>query len=287
MNLVVEASDRRTAMPPIISPAPLGLPESCPITSTALVAVIDPRIAPLPPDESRHMLGLLLDLLIDKKAVKGWVGEKLTAANLWIHLDEKVYHRLHDIIIPTNNGTTQIDHVVLSVYGIFVVETKNFKGWIFGKPNESNWCQSLPGGKKNRFQNPLHQNYRHIQCLAEFLKLDPKVFHSVVFFIGECQFKTAMPPNVMSAGMCTYIRSFSAPVFSPVELGEIERKLTYTKLNSGLTKRDHLASLEQRHNSTTTCPKCGGQLVERTAKASGKTFMGCSNFPKCRLTVCS
>lgn len=136
-----------------------------------------------------HMLDLLLDLLIDKKAVKGWVGEKLAAANFWLHLDEKVYRRLHDVIIPTSNGTTQIDHVILSVFGIFVVETKNFRGWIFGDPKESQWCQSLPGGKKRRFQSPLHQNYRHIQCLGEFLKLDPKVFQSVVFFIGECELK--------------------------------------------------------------------------------------------------
>jgi restriction system protein len=203
---------------------------------------------------------------------------------MWLHLDEKVYRRLRDVVIPTSNGTTQIDHVVLSVYGIFVVETKNFQGWIFGNPKESNWCQSLPGGKKSRFQNPLHQNFRHIQCLAEFLKLDPKVFHSVVHFIGECKLKTPMPPNVMTSGMSTYIKSFTTDLFGRLELMEIERELTDAKLKSGLTKQDHLASLEQRHRSTTTCPKCGGQLVQRTAKASGKTFLSCSNFPKCRHT---
>src|SRR5436309_1678131 len=100
---------------------------------------IGPCIAHLAREKSRHMLDIILDLLIDKKAAKGWVGEKLAAANLWLHLDEKVYHRVHDLIIPTSNGTTQIDHVVISVFGIFVVETKNFQGWIFGNPKESNW----------------------------------------------------------------------------------------------------------------------------------------------------
>jgi hypothetical protein len=46
---------------------------------------------------------------MDKKAVKGWFGEKLTAAGLWLHLDQKISHRVHDIILSTSNGTTQID----------------------------------------------------------------------------------------------------------------------------------------------------------------------------------
>jgi hypothetical protein len=229
------------------------------------------------------MLELLLDLLIDKKAVKGWVGEKLTAAGMWLRLDENIYHRVHDVIIPTSNGTTQIDHIVLSVYGIFVVETKNYQGWIFGGEKNGTWCQSLYG-KNSRFQNPLHQNYRHTQGLAEFLKLDPKLFHSIVFFIGECEFKTPMPENVLNGGLSTYIKKFNTPLFSPPEVLEIERTLIAAKVN-GLTKQVHVASLEQRHQSTTTCPKCGGQLVQRIAKASGKSFLGCSNFPKCRHTV--
>jgi len=115
--------------------------------------------------------------------IKGWFGEKLTTFGMWLRLDETVYRRIDDLIIPSKNGTTQIDHVLVSVFGIFVIETKNMQGWIFGGEKDTTWCQSVYG-HKNRFQNPLRQNYRHIECLADFLKLDRHHFHSVVFFVG-------------------------------------------------------------------------------------------------------
>lgn len=63
------------------------------------------------------------------QSLKGWVGEKLTTFGMWLRLDETVYRRIDDIILPTRNGTTQIDHVLVSVFGIFVIETKNMQGW--------------------------------------------------------------------------------------------------------------------------------------------------------------
>ena len=65
-------------------------------------------------------------------AFKGWLGEKAAQAGMWLRLDGRIYRRAHNLIIPSGGGTTQIDHVIVSVHGIFVVETKNMKGWIFG-----------------------------------------------------------------------------------------------------------------------------------------------------------
>lgn len=230
------------------------------------------------------MLGFILKALFDPNSAKGSVGEKLTTAGMWLFLDKKVYRRIDDLIIPSANGTTQIDHVLVSTFGIFVIETKNIQGWIFGNQNDSTWCQSLYG-RKNRFQNPLRQNYRHVQCLAEFLGLDQKLFHSVVFFIGECEFKTPVPSNVLASGLSSYICGFRSQILTAAKVDDVERRLREFKASSGLTKSDHLASLERRHSSSTICPKCGGQLVQRTAKRSGKSFLGCSNFPKCRHTI--
>jgi hypothetical protein len=216
--------------------------------------------------------------------LKGWFGEKLTTFGMWLRLDESVYRRIDDIILPSKSGTTQIDHVLVSIFGIFVVETKNMQGWIFGGEQDSTWCQSIYG-HKNRFQNPLRQNYRHTECLAEFLKLERQCFHSVVFFIGECELKTALPPNVLCSGLGRYIKSFDATILTYLQVTEIERKLREVKAMSGLTKSDHLASLNRRHSATDVCPQCGGRMVTRTVKSSGKQFLGCNNFPKCRHTV--
>lgn len=217
--------------------------------------------------------------------IKGWFGEAQGALAKGLLLDKDIYTTLNNITIPTSNGTTQIDHVVVSKYGIFVIETKNMKGWIFGDENSRQWTQSI-FGRKFRFQNPLHQNYRHVRGLAEFLKLDDGCFHSLVMFWGDAEFKSRMPPNVLTSGYTSYIKSKQKVVFSDDEVS----KVTWA-LRSGMlpqtreTRTAHVEALKARHSSTTTCPKCSGALVLRRTKSgsnAGRQFYGCSNFPSCR-----
>ena len=107
-----------------------------------------------------------------KSLVKGFLGELAVTTAKKLFLDAETYFDINNITIPTSNGTTQIDHVIVSRYGIFVVETKNMDGWIFGSESQAEWTQSLPGGRKFKFQNPLRQNYRHTKALSEFLGVD-------------------------------------------------------------------------------------------------------------------
>ena len=123
---------------------------------------------------------------------KGQRGEKLVAGRLRKGLPEE-YLILNDIYLPLPDGTTtQIDHVVVSQYGVFVVETKTYSGWIFGDEKSKEWTQSIYR-KKSRFQNPIRQNYRHICALSDSLGIDKSYFHGVVAFTGDCTFKTDMP----------------------------------------------------------------------------------------------
>ena len=216
---------------------------------------------------------------------KGWLGEKGAQVGMWLWLDAKIYLRLHDIIIPSGVGTTQIDHVIVSVHGIFVVETKNMKGWIFGDERSSQWTQSV-FGRKSRFQNPIHQNYRHMKALAEFLNISDHVMRPLVFFFGDCEIKTPMPPNVLTHGLCTYIKSFHDEVLTPCQVGEIFSRLSAAKAAPAASHSLHVAGLCERHGSD-HCPKCGGALVLRTARKGANTggqFFGCSAFPRCRYT---
>ncbi len=78
---------------------------------------------------------------------------------------------------------------------------KNIDGWIFGDKNSKSWTQVLYG-KKYKFQNPLHQNYRHTKAISEYLDLDHNKVYSVIFFIGEnTKLKTDLPSNVMTHGL--------------------------------------------------------------------------------------
>ncbi len=216
--------------------------------------------------------------------IKGWIGEKVTTLGMWAMLDKKVYRRIDNVIVNTPNGTTQIDHVLVSVYGIFVIETKNIKGWIFGAADSDKWTQSI-FGKKSQFQNPVKQNYRHTKSLAEYLKLNHNLFRPVVFFIGDCEFKTEMPSNVLSSGLIPYMKGFKQTLISPQQVAQIEAALTKLKQDKSLNRRAHLDSLRERHESTTICPRCGGSLVQRVSKTgafAGKSFLGCTNYPKCK-----
>ena len=93
------------------------------------------------------MDGILVNTIYLKKTgmnlFRGWIGEKKTTFYLWLSLRNKSYHKFHNIILPSKNGTTQIDHLIISVFGLFIVETKNKKGWIFGSEKEPVWTQSI------------------------------------------------------------------------------------------------------------------------------------------------
>ena len=205
--------------------------------------------------------------------IKGWLGEKYTALGLFFGLDNKIYSRFHDVVVPAKNGTTQIDHIIVSRC-LFVVETKNYSGWIFGDEKQSQWTQVFHK-KKIRFQNPILQNYRHQKCLAEYLDLEISKIHPIVFFIGDSVFKTDMPKKVMDKGLVSYIRSFKNLVISEEENLDISAKVGGLEKDATLNHKVHMQSLKARHESTTVCPKCGSKLVERIAKKSvdvGKHF---------------
>jgi len=112
-------------------------------------------------------------------------------------LNKEEYHLVNNITIPTKEGTTQIDHILFTKHGIFVIETKNYKGWIFGKEDDYKWTQVLFKNKYT-FQNPIRQNENHIKHLKKELHyLKKEVFFNIIVFTGESEFKRKMPENVM------------------------------------------------------------------------------------------
>lgn len=164
---------------------------------------------------------LILTAVLKSPWFKGKWGEFQIALLFKLFLPKDRYTILHNITLPTEDGTTQIDHIVVSRYGIFVVETKNLKGWIFGGERQDTWTQKI-FKVSHKFQNPLRQNYKHTQTLGSLLGFDSAVIHSVVVFIGDSTFKTPMPPNVTYARGCTdYIKSKKITVLSQEQVTRI------------------------------------------------------------------
>jgi predicted RNA-binding Zn-ribbon protein involved in translation (DUF1610 family) len=232
---------------------------------------------------------------------KGMVGEGVLNFVINIALDKKKYQLLKNITLSTEDGTTQIDHIIVSQYGVFVIETKNYKGWIFGSEHSKTWTQSIYR-KKNTFQNPLHQNYKHVKTLQKLLNLDDDKIFSVVMFVGEATFKTDMPSNVVyPLGLLKFIKSHQTVLFTSREMWRLVEEIEDAQLVKGFkTNREHVQSLKAKIDSTPKktrvtrefkndlyCPKCGNELIVRTAKRGkniGGRFYGCNSYPRCKYT---
>jgi restriction system protein len=228
--------------------------------------------------------------LIQSAWFKGVMGEFIVNVLARFQLDQNVYHLLKNVTLRTEDGgTTQIDHIIVSVYGVFVVETKNIRGWVFGKPQQRMWIQQIYK-HRNKFQNPLHQNYKHVKTLQALLYLADEQVHSVVVFVGKSEFKTPQPPNVTHGiGYIRYIKSKSELLLTPKEKQQIIAAIENGRLSASYsTHREHVQHVKEiiaQKETLNLCPKCGNEMVLRETKIGdnkGKQFWGCSNFPRCR-----
>jgi hypothetical protein len=196
--------------------------------------------------------------------IKGHVGEWLVRKCLENALPAEDYRCLHDVTLPGPSGSTQIDHVVVSRYGIFVIETKHMSGWIFGSARDAQWTQTFHR-RKLRFQNPLRQNFAHVKALAALLGLDDAHFHSVVVFTGTAEFKTPMPSEVAGlGGLASSIRSVCTPLIADARLPGLVATIEAVRLAPGReTRAAHVASLRSRHGEELTALGVLGQLWSR------------------------
>ncbi|AEB30149.1 NERD domain-containing protein [Carnobacterium sp. 17-4] len=107
---------------------------------------------------------------------------------------------LTNLYIPKEDGsTTEIDLVMFTNFGIFVIESKNYSGWIFGDEKYRNWTQTFPNKKKFKFFNPIWQNKGHVKALKEVLDItDESLMQSYIIFSNNCELKkiTVTSPNV-------------------------------------------------------------------------------------------
>ena len=226
--------------------------------------------------------------LLKTPRVKGIFGEAVVKILAKLKLPADQYFPLHNVTLPTADGTTQIDHIFVSVFGVFVIETKNMKGWIFGGENQAQWTQQI-FKVKNKFQNPLRQNYKHVKTLEDALDIPSKAIISIVAFMGDSKFKTKMPKNVTHGiGYVRYIKSFNTPILSKQQVRSVIEQIQSGRLEpSRVTDKEHIERLNSRKDvgADKMCPKCGEPMVLRTAKKgsnSGNQFWGCSGYPSCR-----
>jgi hypothetical protein len=231
---------------------------------------------------------LIVGVVVKSPWFKGVLGEWLVRLSAKFFLDSKEYRPIHNVTLKTPNGTTQIDHIFVSRFGLFVVETKNYSGWIFGDEHQPMWTQKI-FKKTSKFQNPLRQNYKHVKALETLLNLSSEKIHSVIVFVGGSEFKTKMPANVTYTGQyISYIKSKTEIFLSPSEVDAVVTAISTSRLTpSFATNREHVQNVQRRLNpdAPKLCPKCGEQMVLRETKNKDHSskFWGCSAYSKCRI----
>jgi predicted RNA-binding Zn-ribbon protein involved in translation (DUF1610 family) len=234
---------------------------------------------------------LIIISFLKSPFIKGVIGEALVNLAAALFLDKNIYRLFKNVTLPTEDGTTQVDHVIVSPYGIFVIETKNLKGWIFGNAQQKMWTQQIYK-HKNQFQNPLHQNYKHTQTLQSALEIESSKLFSLVVFVGDSDFKTPMPENVVYAGgYIRFIKSKQQRLLTDSEIAEVCRKILAGRLKPSIkTHIEHVKHVktlveQKQQQLENACPKCGKPMILRTAKTGGNQghqFWGCSGYPRCR-----
>lgn len=228
--------------------------------------------------------------------IKGKIGEKTVSLVLG-QLEKENYSVLNNVILKSTGGstkTTQIDHVVVSVYGLFVVETKNYKGQIYGSEKSQQWTQNIYG-HKYKFMNPVHQNYAHIKALEAILTENDFAetpIYSVIAFPGDTELKvTTTEACVVNYGaIAKRIRVLSTTrVFTEEQAASIVQLLQNANALSKETVKEHVNDIQkvkednEQKIAKGICPKCGGNLIRRKGKYG--YFYGCSNYPKCRYAI--
>ena len=154
------------------------------------------------------ILGFLSTIFYKK--IRGFMGEFWVKSELK-KLPKNEYLVLNDIMIKSSKGTHQIDHIILSKFGIFVVEMKNYYGLITGDEYKDKWIQHL-GKNKQYFNNPIHQNYGHIKALQELLNFEEEKFISIICFSNQItminQIRVNRSTNIMNC-ICSKFHIFT------------------------------------------------------------------------------
>lgn len=211
----------------------------------------------------------------------GWFGEHWTKQIL-SKLPKDKYFIINNVFIKTNGYTHQIDHVIVSKYGIFSVETKQYNGYITGNKYDKNWIRHV-GKNKYYYTNPIRQNYGHVKALSELLRIEESKIYNVVCIPSRAKLK------IEHDGELTRYDTLIEKVLSYKEeilenLDQIVNTINNNNIKDKKLIKKHINNIKENiiDKDPKKCPKCGGQLVGRNGKY-GK-FIGCSNYPKCKYT---
>lgn len=232
------------------------------------------------------VLFIKFKIIDGKKSDKiGAKGEALVAKKL-SKCKKENDRLLNDVVLLDSKGESyQIDHIFINKNGIWIIETKNWSGRIYGSDEQKEWTQVLAYGKeKHRHYSPVKQNLTHVNKILRVLKGKTAIIPLVVFVSADIS-------NVQSGYVCTLdnlprmVERNYGFYLTPQEIEKYYQIILSCQEKCNVTSEEHsiIREEKQRGLEKGICPNCGGILTERRGQSGA--FYGCSNYPKCRFTI--
>ncbi|MCR5768855.1 MAG: NERD domain-containing protein [Lachnospiraceae bacterium] len=174
---------------------------------------------------------------------------------------------LRNLYICNDKYSTEIDLVAITEKGIFVIESKNYGGWIFGDLNSEKWMQTLQNGSKHQFYNPLKQNENHRRKISKFLDIDVNKTFSYIVFASRSEFKK-IPEDSSHTRIihCNMLENtmkkdlhYLPNIFTKDEIDCIYNKLLPLIQVSEEEKQKHIEYVK-KFSEGKECPVCGNTL---------------------------
>ena len=236
------------------------------------------------------ILGIRFYLKTQSPKYKGEMGESIVS-NYLNELPKNEYKVFNNIYLNIKGSSIQIDHLIVSLYGIFVIETKNYNGWIFGSENQKYWTQII-FENRYKFKNPIKQNISHINTVKYILsKYSYLKYFPIIVFTGSGELKNinTSTPVIYESQLYHYIlRSKEEQIIDHSQMEYIVSLINENLIYDKDIEQKHVQNIYQRKYinkekiNSLICPKCNGSLLIRNG-SYGK-FYGCSNYPNCRFT---
>jgi len=224
-------------------------------------------------------VGLVIYL---RPKIKGFLGE-LTIRFILSFLNKKEYKVINNVRVFHNGIMAQIDHLIVSRFGLFVIETKNYKGWIFGSENAYQWKQVI-FNNTFRLYNPIRQNLGHIKALQANLNEYPDLdyFPIVVFTRGSKLKVNSSFPVIKYYNLLKAIKSVKDENVSQEIRDNIYDLLLKINGDRPLITPKKATDEDYISKNKNICPYCGNTLISKNGKY-GK-FLGCADYPRCTYT---
>lgn len=228
----------------------------------------------------------ILSAFMKTPLMRGKIGELRISLLLKSISKKRNGKVINDIVVVADDKSSQLDHILIDRSGIYVIETKNYSGRIYGRYDDNNWTQVLAfGNKKNKMYNPVKQNKTHVYRLMEVLHLHNHVHSLVVFVKGNIEYidcNDVYSPSTLKRYLKKHVKE---DVFSDADVNSIYEELLNLKKNPMKSNKEHVKDIKTMRNNINAniCPNCKIPLVLRTSR-DGSRFYGCSNYPNCKFT---